>query len=215
MRKQALHLTLLVAVAVVVAGCPTKYQKAAGSAMASIPTTATIGTPYPNTTITAPTGMTVSAATPGWLTYDPTRGALSGTPDGNDFGTHTVTLTATAGSNSGSSSVDIVVAKPTLPPLATVTPVPYHATSDPVTVTIAPAPDVIYTGTLTKVLTRGSAGITPSGPGVGTFTSDASGNVKIALTWTIGGDFEADVFLNLTSSSGETVQLGPIKFKSE
>jgi hypothetical protein len=214
MRKQALHLTLLVAVAVAVAGCPTKYQKAAGSAMASIPTTATIGTLY-TTTITAPTGMTVSAATPAWLAYDATTGVLSGTPDGNDFGTYTVTLTATSGSNSGSSSVDIVVAPPTLPPLATVTPVPWHATSDPVTVTIAPAPDVSYTGTLTKVLTRGSAGITPGGPGAGTFTSDDAGDVSITLSWSIGGDFDADVFLNLTSSSGETVQLGPVKFKSE
>ncbi len=215
MRKQALHLTLLVAVAVAVAGCPTKYQKAAGSAMASIPTTATIGTLY-TTTITAPTGMTVSAATPAWLAYDATTGVLSGTPDGNDFGTYMVTLTATSGSNSGSSSVDIVVAPPTLPPLATVTPVPWHATSAPVTVTIAPAPVTNYTGTLTKVITSNSrADITPAGPGAGTFTSDASDNVNITLTWGAGMDFTADVFLNLTSSSGETVQLGPVKFKSE
>ena len=215
MMKQALRLAVLVTAAVAVAGCPSKQQKAAKRVLAAIPTTATIGTPY-TASITAPAGMTVGAATPPWLTYTAATGALAGTPDGNDFGTHTVTLTATGGGATGSSSVDIVVAPPTLPPLATVTNVPYHATSDPVTVTIAPVPVTNYTGTLTKVITSNSrADITPAGPGTGTFTGDGYGNVAITLTWGAGMDFTADIFLDLTSSSGQRVRLGPVKFKSE
>ena len=199
---------------VVVTACPSKQQKAARRALSAIPTTATIGTVY-SATAPAPAGMTVSATTPRWLTYNATTGVLTGTPDGNDFGVHTVTFTATSGGTSGSSSVSITVADPTMSPPAT-TGVPFHATSDPVTVTIAPVPVTSYSGTLTRTITEGGpADIRAIGNAAGTFSGDGSGNVELRLTWIAGGDFKADVFLVMTSSTGRIIQLGPVRFKSE
>ena len=193
--------------------------------VAQITSSATIGTLY--TSILTGSGITDLRMTTNapWLSDN--LGTLSGTPDGNDFGTFDVTLTHGVGDNSESATATIEVADPTLTSPPTIVS-PYHAVGS-ANVVIGPTPATVtsccgvvgyrmstggsYNGTVTYVLTsNGPTGLSASPL---SFTTDSSGGFQLDVSWESGADFTADIFLNLTSSMGRRITLGPIKARSE
>jgi hypothetical protein len=148
---------LLLLVAVLMSGCPKKT----GSGPITIPTpsdfptTATVCTPYSYTFVSPATITAYSSTLPTWLDFGsgPISNTISGTPNGNDFGTFTVSGSGAIGAQTGTVSGAITVPKP----MMTVTGGPFDVLltgspmSNTITIAVAPSsPSCTYTLTMTK-----------------------------------------------------------------
>lgn len=124
--------------------------------------------------------LTLSAETlPSWLTFNPTSGLLSGTPDNTEVGIHPVSIKATDGSIEIFQNFDIDVTNTNDPPVITSTPVTDAAEGeaytyfivandpddDPLVFTVPVLPEWLTFNPDTKVLigipTRSDAGDNP------------------------------------------------------
>lgn len=207
--------TILVIVAAIVVPAitnPNPTQTFVNNLAGSIEPTATIGSLYSSDisgTGAANASVTTNAS---WLTYN--AGTLSGTPDGNDFGRYTATVTLNdSNGRQYTATQTITVAPPTLTvdaPGEFV--VPYHS-RDSITFDLVPPPENSYIYSYSHTILTGPASVTPAGP---TATNNL-GEGSFVLNWSHGFDFtgEASIVLVSNAPGGGTITLGPIPSRSE
>ena len=182
------RIAVVAAAALVVSACPAKPPAAVRTAVTTgLPGVGGIAVPYSGSVPTGGGGWTLVSLTGApWLTLNPATGAVSGTPDGNDFGTWNVLVNYSKGTTTRGVPTTIVVPAPTLTSIdpATGFVVALYGTAN-VDVTIGPAPPTAYNGiTYGHDVVVGPANVTLSGP-----ATTAGGPETLTLSWQYGETF--------------------------